>query len=85
MAEIPSIAGNISSIDLGPNNPSAVKKLRNAIKRPPATSAGIIGTKISDSNLINAMIGLNFLPLLAICFKSSVETSESPVSLINSS
>ncbi len=83
--EIPSIAGYISSIDFGPKSPAAVKKFCNAINKPPATRAGIIGTKISDNNLINAIMGLNFLSLLAICFKSSVEISESPVFLISSS
>ena len=85
IAERPLIAGYISSNDFGPNKPAEVKKFRRAIKRPPATKAGMIGTKISDKSLIKAINGLNFLSFAAICFKSSVDTSFKPVALINSS
>ena len=81
----PLMAGNIWTTDFGPNRPWETKTLSKAINRPPATRAGMIGTKISDSNLMKAITGLNFWFLAAICFKSSVETSLSPVCLISSS
>ncbi|GFI63117.1 hypothetical protein IMSAG117_00527 [Lactobacillaceae bacterium] len=85
MLDKPLIIGFISTIACGPNKPLDVKKLFKAINKPPATKAGMIGTKISDKSLIKAMIGLNFLPCSAIFFRSSVEASFKPVSLINSS
>ena len=85
MSDKPLITGDVETIDLGPNNPGWVKKLFKAINKPPATKAGIIGTKISDNSLINAITGLNFWPCSATFFKSSVDNSFKPVSLINSS
>ena len=84
MSDRPLMAGLIWTRDLGPNRPGLVKKLFKAISKPPATRAGMIGTKMSLKSLMKAMTGLTFLPLAAIFFKSSVETSDRPVCLINS-
>ncbi len=69
----PVICGNISTSDFGPNMPAPVKILFNAISKPPATKAGINGTKISDNTLIKAINGFCLPDDAAICFKSSVE------------
>ena len=67
------IAGNISTTDCAPNNPGEVNTLLIAISKPPATNAGINGTKISDKTLIKLITGLGFFPLLATSLSFSVE------------
>ena len=82
ISDAPAIPGAISTTDLGPKSPGDVKKLFKAISKPPATNAGMIGTKISDNSLINAITGLNFWSFSTTFFRSSVESSDRPVSLI---
>ncbi|MNL81199.1 hypothetical protein D3C87_2082370 [compost metagenome] len=45
--------GYISTNDSGPNRLLAVRTLLIPINSPPATIAGIIGTKISESDFTN--------------------------------
>ena len=85
ISDNPLTLGAIWTTDLAPNKPGEVKKLFKAINKPPATKAGIIGTKMSDKSLIKAITGLNFWSFWATFFKSSVENSDRPVILINSS
>ena len=71
--------------DFGPNRPGEASTLSKAIKRPPATKAGINGTKMSDSSLMNAITGFVFWFLAATCFSSWVDISFKPVILTISS
>ena len=85
ISDNPVICGNISTNDLGPNIPCPVKMLFKAINKPPATKAGINGTKMSDNTLIKSINGF-FLPdFAAMFFKSSVDACFTPVNFTNSS
>ena len=78
----PLIPGYISTTDCGPKSPAPVKTLFKAINRPPATKAGISGTKISDRTLISFITG--FVSLPATSLSSSFDTSPTPVIATNS-
>lgn len=81
--EIFLIVGYIFLIDFGLKSLVVVKKFCNVINKLFVIRVGIIGIKIFDNNLINVIMGLNFLFLLVICFKLFVEIFESLVFLIS--
>ena len=75
--------GNMSMMDCPPSNIAAVRTLLMPMSRPPATMAGMIGTKMSENILMKRCTGLPLLSSASsgalsatapICFWTSSQT-----------